>query len=197
MTAYALRGAAVLAAVALAAGCGGSEPATSGDKEIVIPKPSETPAPAESSTAPRTGPVYKLSGSLCAKADQRAITEIYPKQDGPPMVDTEKLCVITWQTASQSLTLTLDADLRPDEQWARDFVAESRQRSKYPVTDVAGVGAAAFWQEILAGEVRLTSYHGNLVLRVEASVNEKDGFPKDIQARVQRVAAGTYPKLAP
>jgi hypothetical protein len=194
MSAVLRRTAAVLAAVFLmvGAGCGGSsEP---GDRTITLP-----PLPSSEQTsapAAAAGVVYRLSGDLCAKADQSPFADLYPKEDAKPLVNTEKLCVTRRTSAERSVSLTIDADLLPNEKSAKLFVETGRRLAKRPFTNVTGAGSDAYWSGD-KDDVKLTSYHGNLVLEVEAAVNVADGMPDDVVQRLVRVAEGTYAKLAP
>ncbi|MFD0747627.1 hypothetical protein ACFQ1L_41880 [Phytohabitans flavus] len=174
------------------AGCGGSdEPA---DGTITLP-----PAPSAEGTSappPAAGVVYKLSGDLCEKADQAPFADLYPKEDAQPLVNTEKLCVTRRTSADKSISLTIDADLLPNEAAAKLFVETGRRLAKRPFTDVTGAGSDAHWSGD-KDDVKLTSYHGNLVLEVQAAANVADGMPDDVVQRLVRVAEGTYAKLAP
>lgn len=186
--------AAVLAAVLLAAGagCGGSD--EPGDRTITLP-----PLPSTERTtaaAPAGGVVYKLSGDLCEKADQAPFADLYPTADAKPLASTEKLCVTRRTSADKSISLTIDADLLPTEEAAKLFVQTGRRLAKRPFTDVEGAGSDAYWDGD-KDDVKLTSYHGNLVLEVQAAVNVADGMPGDVVQRLVRVAEGTYAKLAP
>jgi hypothetical protein len=184
----------VLAAVllAVAAGCGGSD--EPGDRTITLPTlPS---AEQTSAAAPAAGAVYRLSGDLCQKADQAPFADLYPTADAKPLASTEKLCVTRRTSAEKSISLTIDADLLPTEAAAKLFVETGRRLAKRPFTDVTGAGSDAYWSGD-KDDVKLTSYHGNLVLEVQAAVNVADGLPSDVVQRLVRVAEGTYAKLAP
>lgn len=186
--------AAVFAAVLLAAGgagCGGSD--DPGDRTITLPP---LPSTEKTSAAPPTGVVYKLSGDLCEKADQAPFADLYPTEDDKRLASTEKLCVTRRTSPDKSISLTIDADLLPTESAAKLFVETGRRLAKRPYTDVDGAGADAYWDGD-KDDVKLTSYHGNLVLEVQAAVNVADGMPKDVVQRLVRVAEGTYAKLAP
>jgi len=189
-----LGAAAVLAVtlLATAAGCGGSD--EPGRGTITLP-----PLPPDSPTSPpppAAGALYKLSGALCEKADQSSFVDLYPTEDAKPLVNTEKLCVTRRTSAERSVSLTIDADLLPTEQAAKLFVETGRRLAKRPFTNVTGAGADAYWDGD-KDDVKLTSYHGNLVLEVQAAVNVADGMPDDVVQRLVRVAEGTYAKLAP
>ncbi|GAA4728314.1 hypothetical protein [Phytohabitans rumicis] len=192
-----MRPATLAAALLLAfvAGCsGGGDANTPGDGEIPLP-PLASDSPATSAPA-AAGVVYTLSGELCEKADQSPLVDLYPKEDAARLVNTEKLCVTRRTSTERSVSLTIDADLLQTEAAAKLFVETGRRLAKRPYTDVDGAGTDAFWSSD-KDDVKLTSYHGNLVLEVEAAVNVADGMPADIVPRLVRIAAGTYAKLAP
>lgn len=188
--------AAVLAAVLLTAGagCGGS--AASSDGDIPLPTlPSTAPASA-SPSAPAQTVMYQLSGDLCKKADQSPFADLYPAEDPKPLVNTEKLCITRRTSTERSVSLRIDANLAPDEKSAKLFVETGRRLAKRQLTDVEGAGSDAYWSGD-KDDVTLTSYRGNLVLEVSATVNVADGLPADAVQRLVRLAEGTYTKLAP
>lgn len=186
----------VFAAVLLAtaAACGASDEPD--DRVITLPP---LPSSVETTTTappPAGGVVYKLSGKLCEKADQAAFAELYPNEDPNPLVNTEKLCATRRTSPDKSISLTIDANVMPAEEAAKLFVETSRQRPRRPPTTDVEVGSDAFWDGD-QDDVKLTSYHGNLVLEVQVAVNGADGLPGDVVQRLVRVAEGTYAKLAP
>jgi hypothetical protein len=196
---------ATLAALAaVTAGCGDPESAGPGraaspSPSVVMlsPPPSEWALPTSAPATPAgTGPMYALTGKLCGKVDQSALADLYPKEDATRLVNTAKLCVTSRESARRDVSLTVDADLMPDERAAKLVVETGRRRSSLPTTDVGGAGADAFY---VTGQnrVKLTSYQGNLVLEVEALADATDGLPEDIADRLVKVAAGTYARLSP
>lgn len=184
---------AVLAAALLltVAACGGdSDAATPGGELTLPPVAEDTPSPAG------TGPVYALSGDLCKKADQSPLADLYPKENAQPLVNTERLCITHRTSGEKGIDLTVDAEVLRDEATAKAFVETGRRLAQRPYTDVTGAGADAHWSGD-QDDVKLTSYNGNMVLEVQASVNVADGMPADIVQRLVKVAAGTYERLRP
>lgn len=177
-----------LAVVAVAAGCGGdSEPST---------QATSTP-PAASASAAAAGPVYALGGNLCGVADQAPLAELFPTATGKPIADSPRLCATSRRSSSVSVSVSIDAELLRTEQQARLYLETARGTSQGGApTDIPGAGAAAFF--VTDGhEVKLTSYHGNLVLELRvASVGDND-LPQGVPERLARIAEGTYAKLAP
>ncbi|GAB3517361.1 hypothetical protein GCM10027575_40190 [Phytohabitans suffuscus] len=184
---------ATLAAVLLVTGAGCGGPDEPGGGTITLPP---LPSTERTTAAAPAAAVYRLSGNLCEKADQTPFADLYPREDAKRLVATEKLCMTRRTSAEKSVSLTIDADLLPTEAAAKLFVETGRRLAKRPFTDVDGAGADAYWDGD-QDDVKLTSYHGNLVLEVRAAVNVKDGMPDDVVQRLVRVAEGTYAKLAP
>ncbi|WP_281904494.1 hypothetical protein [Phytohabitans aurantiacus] len=194
MARQARRSAVVALAAALlstVAACGGGDDASS-----PIPEPPPLATEAATPTPAGSGPVYVLSGELCKKADQSPLADLYPKEEAQPLVNTERLCITHRTSGEKGIDLTVDAEVLNDEGMAKRFVETGRRLAKRPYTDVTGAGTDAHWSGD-KDDVKLTSYNGNLVLEVEASVNVADGLPPDIVQRLVKVAAGTYQRLAP
>jgi hypothetical protein len=185
---------AVLAAVTLAAtGCGGPEAGT-GSGPTGSPATSSTPgAPSGSAAA---GPVYQLAGSLCQRADQSPLADLFPTAD-KPITDTEKLCATSRASKAMAVSLSIDAELLKDATWAQRYYDTAHRLAKSTPTDIPGAGSGAFWTGD-KNKVELFSYHGNLVLQVRVySVNDSRQLPDDLPARLARVAAGTFAQLNP
>jgi hypothetical protein len=189
MTRWVVRGLS-LAVVAVVAGCGS-------DPEPAAGPPVTSAPPAASASGAAAGPVYVLSGKLCGLADQAPLAELFPTATGKPIADTPRLCATSRRSSTVSVSVSIDAELLRTEQQARLFMEAARGTSRGgPPTDIEGAGTDAFW----AGdghEVKLTSYHGNLVLELRvASVGDND-LPQGVPERLARVAEGTFAKLAP
>ncbi|MEH1130093.1 hypothetical protein [Micromonospora sp. CPCC 206061] len=187
------------AVVALAAALLGTSAACGSDSDAPKPLAEQTPPPEpteQATPSAGSGPVYVLSGELCTKADQSPLADLYPKEGANPLVNTERLCITHRTSGEKGIDLTVDAEVLRDEATARLFVETGRRLAKRPYTDVTGAGTDAHWSGD-QDDVKLTSYNGNLVLEVEASVNVADGLPPDIVQRLVKVAAGTYQRLAP
>jgi hypothetical protein len=190
MTRWVARGL-VLAAVAVAAGCGGDpEPDAAG------PRASSSAAASPSASA-TTGPVYALAGNLCGVADLAPLAELFPATGGKPLADTPKLCATSRRSKTVSVSVSVDAELLRTEQQARLFMDAARGTSRRGTpTDIAGAGTAAFW----AGdgkEVKLTTYDGNLVLELRVASVGDNHLPAGVPERLARIAEGTFAKLAP
>lgn len=176
-------------------GCGGSDSGLPDDTLTLGPAGTSAAAPATSAPA-GTGPVYKLSGNLCQKADQSPLADLYPIGDDKPLVATHKLCATSRKSQTVTVALSIDADLMPNERTAKLFVETGRRLARSTPTDIEGAGSDAFWTGT-EKDVKLTAYHGNLVLEVSISnLSTKVPFPDGMPERLVRVAAGTYAHLA-
>jgi hypothetical protein len=198
-----------LAVTAGMAGCGraaseaGSSPSDMASEMLYVPRASERssvpPASERSSAPPVSGPKYKLSGKLCRKADLRAIEELFPTQKYKPLASTRRYCATARSSRDgvHSIGVSVDAELLPDEEWAKRFFDMSRQTATEDVHDIGGAGTEALWTGD-STSIDLTTYHGNLVLELEVQLlNPDDDLPDDMPQRLARVADGTFERLAP
>jgi hypothetical protein len=194
MTTRAVRAGSGLASLALTgllltvAGCGEAGPPGA------PPEPSTPPPPTATTDPP--GPVYRLSGSLCDKADLGPLEELWPRAR-TPLADTERLCTTARVSSSMTVSVTVDANLLPDAASVALYLETGRRLSPWPAKDIAGAGGDAFWAA-KGSQAKLTAGHGNLILEVDVlGITDGEDLPDDIAERLARVAAGTFARLAP
>ena len=154
-------------------------------------------AASPSPTPVKTEVVYELPPALCRMVDDSALKEVFPIDGGQPVADGPGLCVTSRSSKAMAVGLSVDAELFPNGQIARDFFEKARATADSAPTDLPGVGSGAFWFGGASG-VRLVAYHGNLALTIDCeTVSEQHRLPDDIAQRLGRVAAGTFARLAP
>lgn len=176
-------------------------PSDTASEMLYVPRASERssvpPASEPSSAPPVSGLKYKLSGKLCRNVDLRAIEELFPDQDHKPLSNIRRYCGTARSSRDGLLSIGIDAELLPDGEWAKRFYDTGRQMADSDVHDIGGAGTEAFW----TGDsplIRLTTYHGNLVLEIDVHMLTSDvDLPDDMPQRLARVADGTFERLAP
>ncbi|MDQ7907783.1 hypothetical protein RB614_24995 [Phytohabitans sp. ZYX-F-186] len=182
-------GLAACAAVVVLAGCGGDEP---------VAEPASGGAPTSSPSTPpgppsATGPLYREPASLCAAADLRPLTELYP-QVLDPIGDGPGLCRITLKSRDASLVASLDSNTFPEPSNAyygyRGFRGDTEAYS-----DIQGVGTAAGWAPKDQG-IWFMAYDRNVLLIIDIKhTDPRRKLPADAPEHVARVAAGTFARL--
>lgn len=160
--------------------------------------PSTTAAPAAASPSAASADIrYVLPEKLCQAVDDTALREIFPIDGGKPLVDSAGLCDTSRASPSMAVSFTVNAQLTRDSTWGQRYYDTARRLAKGTPTDVSGAGSAAFWIGD-KNKVELVTYHGNLALHVIcATINDNHRLPADVPARLVRVAAGTFARLAP
>jgi hypothetical protein len=208
-----LRGAVVVIAGAVVvaaglAGCGSSggaeTPARAGSTGSGEASP--VPASAAASSAPPT--VYRAVDDLCATADLTSLTQLFPTQSQTrhtttaTAVMTEMRCSAALASTSTRGYLQIEVNVSKDPRSARFMYeglrgAETKTAPGGKVTDVSGVGSAAytFVDEGLGPRLAVTD--GNLYMTIVWSSHgeQADSVPRDIVTRLGAVCTATMAKL--
>ncbi|MEU1238478.1 hypothetical protein ABZ399_30360 [Micromonospora aurantiaca] len=190
-----------LAALALAvSGCTGaaeSSPA-SGATSTAMVSPS-----AMSAVPPSTATLYRPIDALCPKLDLRAVADIIgpvgSRQDtSRTSGSTANLtCTATVGRLPNGVVMTVHVDIvEPDSARLMYEGMRQAQQDAGPVTDLPGVGAAAYTYTEESTGFNVVTYDANLYLTIAAApLRLGAALPGDLPARLTAVATSTLAAL--
>jgi hypothetical protein len=191
--------------------------ATACDKATAANDASTPGAPGPAATSAAAPPnqqskVYKSADDLCAVADLSALTEKFPNQSQPRHEttpsggETEMTCSVRLTAAGNAYGLVqltvnvLDTPESARSTYERIKDADTRTAPGGKMTDVPGVGSAAYTFVDESVGPRLVTTDGNLCLTINwavaaTAVSGAGTVPSDIVTRLSAVAKGTMAKL--
>jgi hypothetical protein len=195
----------IVAATLVAAACDNGAAATDAGQPGADPNATSTAA-----NEPAT--VYKAVDDLCAVADLSALTEKFPTQSQPRHQttpsggETEMQCSVRLTGAGDAhglvqLTVNiLDTAESAHNTFERIKGADIKTAADGKVTDVPGIGSAAYTFVDESVGPRLVATDGNLSLTINwaiaaTAVSGSGSLPADIVTRLSAVAKGTMAKL--